>query len=33
MRFWRTTGVIDEDPVEWVEEILLIERAKELLLG
>jgi len=29
----REAGAIDEDPVEWAEEILPIERAKELLLG
>lgn len=29
----REAGAIDEDPVEWAEDILLIERAKELLLG
>jgi hypothetical protein len=29
----REAGAIDEDPVSWAEEILLIERAKELLLG
>jgi hypothetical protein len=29
----REAGAIDEDPVEWAEEILLIERAKELLLS
>jgi hypothetical protein len=28
----REAGAIDEDPVEWAEDILLIERAKELLL-
>jgi hypothetical protein len=26
-------GAIEEDPVEWAEEIVLIERARELLLG
>lgn len=29
----RDAGAIDEDPVEWAEEILLIERAKQLLLA
>ncbi len=29
----REAGAIDEDPVEWAEDILLIERVKELLLG
>jgi hypothetical protein len=29
----REAGAIDEDPVEWAEDILLIERAKELLLA
>jgi hypothetical protein len=29
----REAGAIDEDPVEWAEEILLVERAKRLLLG
>lgn len=29
----REAGAIDEDPVEWAEDILLIERAKTLLLG
>ena len=29
----REAGAIDEDPVRWAENILLIERAKELLLG
>jgi hypothetical protein len=29
----REAGAIDEDPVWWAEDILLIERAKELLLG
>ncbi len=29
----REGGAIDEDPVWWAEDILLIERAKELLLG
>jgi len=28
----REAGAIPEDPVEWAEEILLIERAKKLLL-
>ncbi len=28
----REAGAIDEDPVEWAEEILLIERPKKLLL-
>jgi hypothetical protein len=28
----RETGAIDEDPVEWADEILLIESAKELLV-
>jgi hypothetical protein len=28
----REAGVFDEDPVEWAENILLIERAKKLLL-
>lgn len=28
----REAGAIDEDPVEWVEQILLVERAKSLLL-
>ncbi len=28
----REAGAIDEDPVEWAEEILLIERVKRLLL-
>jgi hypothetical protein len=29
----RDAGAIDEDPVGRAEDILLIERAKELLLG
>jgi hypothetical protein len=29
----REAGAIDEDPVEWAEDILLIERAKTLLLA
>jgi hypothetical protein len=29
----RDAGAIDEDPVEWAEDILLIERMTELLLG
>jgi len=29
----REAGAIDEDPVEWAEEIPLIERAKKLLLA
>ena len=29
----REAGAIPEDPVEWAEEILLIERAKTLLLA
>jgi hypothetical protein len=29
----REAGAIDEDPIESAEDILLIERAKELLLG
>jgi hypothetical protein len=29
----RVAGAIDEDPVWWAEDILLNERAKELLLG
>ena len=29
----REAGAIDEDPVEWAEDVLLIESAKELLLG
>ena len=29
----REAGAIDEDPVWWAEEILLIERAKTLLLS
>jgi hypothetical protein len=29
----REAGAIDDDPVEWAEDILLMERAKELLLG
>ena len=28
----REAGVFDEDPVDWAENILLIERAKKLLL-
>jgi hypothetical protein len=28
----REAGAIDDNPVEWAEDILLIERAKELLL-
>jgi hypothetical protein len=28
----REAGAIDDDPVEWAEDILLLERAKELLL-
>ena len=28
----REAGAIDEDPVEWAREILLIERVKTLLL-
>jgi hypothetical protein len=28
----REAGVFDEDPVEWAENILLIERVKKLLL-
>jgi hypothetical protein len=28
----RDAGAIDENPVEWAEEILLLERAKRLLL-
>ena len=28
----REAGAIDEDPVQWAEENLLIERAKTLLL-
>jgi hypothetical protein len=29
----REAGAIDEHPVWWAEDIVLIERAKELLLG
>ncbi|HEV8574984.1 MAG TPA: hypothetical protein VGR43_09785 [Dehalococcoidia bacterium] len=29
----RDAGAIEEDPVEWAESILLIERAKTLLLA
>jgi hypothetical protein len=29
----REAGAVPEDPVQWAEEILLIERAKGLLLG
>ena len=29
----REAGAIDEDPVAWARDILLIERAKELLLA
>jgi hypothetical protein len=29
----REAGAMDEDPVEWAEDILLIERAKTLLLS
>ncbi len=29
----REAGAIDEDPVDWAEQILLIERAKTLLLA
>ena len=29
----REAGAIDEDPVEWAEQILLIDRAKTLLLA
>jgi hypothetical protein len=29
----REAGAIHENPVEWAEQILLIERAKDLLLG
>jgi hypothetical protein len=29
----REAGAIDENPVEWAEDILLIERAKGLLLA
>jgi hypothetical protein len=29
----REAGAIGEDPVEWAEDILLIERAKNLLLA
>jgi hypothetical protein len=29
----REAGAIDEDPVAWAAGVLLIERAKELLLG
>jgi len=29
----RTAGAVREDPVEWAEQILRIERAKTLLLG
>ena len=29
----REAGAVDEDPAECAEEILLIERAKRLLLG
>lgn len=28
----REAGAFDEDPVEWAEDILLVERAKKLLL-
>ncbi len=29
---FRDAGAVDEDPVEWAREILLVERAKRLLL-
>ena len=29
----RSAGVIDENPVEWAEQILLLERMKALLLS
>ena len=29
----RGAGTIEEDPIEWAEEILLIERAKTRLLA
>jgi hypothetical protein len=29
----REAGAVPEDPVSWAEEILLIERAKKLLLA
>ncbi len=29
----RDAGAVDENPVEWAEQILRLERAKKLLLG
>lgn len=28
----RAAGAVPEDPVEWAEQILLLDRARELLL-